>query len=432
MIFALSSIGYSRTYYVSPNGNDTNTGSKEEPFLSLGKAQNILSAGDTVYVRGGTFLITEKQINNYSDIWASVIELSKSGKKNKRINYWAYPNEKPIFDFSAIKPSNYRIKAFNITGSWIHIKGIAVVGVQVTILTHTQSECFSNEGSDNIFEQLSMHDGQAIGFFLRSGSNNLILNCDAYHNHDYTSENGKGGNTDGFGNHPSAGSVNNVFRGCRAWFNSDDGFDCINASEATVFENCWAFCNGYSPDFKSLGDGNGFKAGGYAYRPPSKTPNPIPRNLIRFCLAANNKANGFYANHHREGNDWYNNTAYKNSVNYNMLNRLADNSNDVPGFNHNMKNNLGFAARRAEISNIDSTQSDIKNNYFSLSIAISADDFISVDFTELSAPRKPDGSLPEVNCMRPKSTCKWIHAVETTNSTSVIGIRPFLGCFEPK
>jgi len=94
----------------------------------------------------------------------------------------------------------------------------------------------------NIYEQLGMHDGQAIGFYLTKGTGNLILNCDAYNNHDSLSENGRGGNTDGFGCHPrSAADSNNVFRGCRAWFNSDDGYDCINGFTATVFDHCWAF-----------------------------------------------------------------------------------------------------------------------------------------------------------------------------------------------
>ena len=69
-----------------------------------------------------------------------------------------------------------------------------------------------------------MHDGMAIGFYLVRGSNNLVLNCDAYNNFDPVSENGTGGNVDGFGGHPASASyTGNVFKGCRAWYNSDDG-----------------------------------------------------------------------------------------------------------------------------------------------------------------------------------------------------------------
>src|SRR3712207_7385796 len=57
-----------------------------------------------------------------------------------------------------------------------------------------------------------------------------------FRSHDYTSENKRGGNVDGFGFHAPKGSVNNVFRGCRAWFNSDDGFDFIWRSEEHTSE----------------------------------------------------------------------------------------------------------------------------------------------------------------------------------------------------
>ena len=422
---------FSRIYYIAPNGSDENPGMKATPFLTIQRAQTAVAPGDTVYLRGGTYMMSEKQIMNRSGVWANVTEINKSGTRGRHIKYWAYPKEKPVFDFSNVKPANNRIRAFYVTGSWIHFKGFEVVGVQVTILTHTQSESFANEGSNNIYEQLSMHDSQAIGFFLRNGSNNLILNCDAYRNYDYTSERGAGGNSDGFGNHPAKGAVNNVFRGCRAWFNSDDGYDCINASEATVFENCWAFYNGYSTSFKNLADGNGFKAGGYAYRPPSEVPNPIPRNIIRFCLAVNNKASGFYSNHHREGSDWFNNTAYMNASNYNMLNRALDNTKDVPGYKHKMRNNLGFAARGAELTNVDSSTSDIKNNYFNLRVSVTANDVVSLDTSLLTAPRQPDGSLPNINFMKLKSTSKLIDKGEKSGF-AYKGAAPDLGCFETR
>lgn len=427
---AVSLSALSTVYYVSPAGSNAAAGTKSNPFLTIQKAQEEVVAGDTVYVRGGVYGMTESQITTNVGIWAYVTHINKSGMPGKRIHYWAYPGEKPVFDFTHVKPANRRVSAFAVTASWIHFKGLEVTGVQVTIKTHTQSECFShNEGSYNIYEQLSMHDGQAIGFFLRSGSENLILNCDAYRNYDSTSENGRGGNTDGFGNHPNKGSVNNIFRGCRAWFNSDDGYDCINASEATVFDSCWAFYNGYTTSFKTAADGNGFKVGGYAYRPPAEVPNPIPRNTVTFCLSVRNKANGFYANHHREGNDWYNNTAYMNGVNYNMLNRLTDNSADGPGYHHKMRNNLGFAARTTELSNIDSATSDVRNNYFNLPVMVTANDFVSLDTALLVAPRQPDGSLPSNGFLRLKSSSGLIDKGENIGFPFK-GAAPDLGFYE--
>jgi len=389
---------YANVYYVATNGNNTNNGSITQPFATIQQAQNVVNAGDTVYVRGGKYFMQNDMVAKQERLWLYITALTKSGTPNKRINYWAYPNEQPVFDCSAIKSSDYRVIAFFVSGSWLHIKGLEVTGVQVGIKTHTQSECFENQGSNNIYEGLSMHDGMAIGIYLIGGANNLFLNCDAYNNWDYYSENGRGGNTDGFGCHPKKGDVGNVFRGCRAWFNSDDGFDLINSHESVTFDHCWAMYNGFSSDFKSQGDGNGFKAGGYGKTPVDKLPNPIPSHVIQFCLAVRNKANGFYANHHIVGNKWYNNSAYGNTVNFNMLSRLPDNVTDVDGYGHLLRNNLGYNGKK-ETDKIDTTKCDLANNYFTLPVTVSKSDFISLNEQELLRPRQADYSLPVIQFM---------------------------------
>lgn len=432
LLCAFSISAFSTVYYVANNGNDANTGTITQPFITIQRAQTAVNAGDTVYIRGGTYAMTEAQINTYSTVFAYVTYLTKSGTAGKRINYWAYPSEKPVFDFSAVKPAGYRVYAFEVTGSYIYLKGLEVIGVQVTITDHTQSECFENQGSFNTYEMLSMHDGMAIGFYLTKGGNNLILNCDAYNNWDNVSENKLGGNTDGFGCHPykqGVGYINNVFKGCRSWFNSDDGYDCINAFEATTFDSCWSFYNGYSQTFASLGDGNGFKAGGYGVATNPAVPAVIPRNNVRFCLSVRNKSSGFYANHHLGGSDWYNNSAYNNAINFNMLNRSADYTTDVPGYGHNLKNNLGYGARSSEYANIDFSLSDADSNYFNLPVTVANSDFLSTDQTLLMAPRQADGSLPNNNFM------KLALGSDLINKGLDVGYHfngtaPDLGCFE--
>ena len=293
-----------------------------------------------------------------------------------------------------------RINAFYVSGSWLHIKGLEVVGVQVTLKGHTQSICFANDGSHNIYEQIVMHDGQAIGIYSVKGSDNLFLNCDAYRNHDVTSEDGQGGNVDGFGCHPPQGATGNVFRGCRAWFNSDDGFDCIGAREPVTFEGCWASYNGFSPKFERLADGNGFKAGGYGSTAADKLPRPIPRHVVRSCVAVGNKANGFYANHHPGGIDWLNNTGYRNGADFNMLGRLLDNRTDVDGTGHTLRNNLAYKGR-ALLSRIDRSKCELANNSFTIGLEVRDRDFVNLDEAELVLPRGPDGGLPAINFLRP-------------------------------
>ena len=402
-LFVNLSVINSTVWFIAPNGLDINPGTWDFPLATIQKAQEKVSAGDTVYIRGGEYQITESQISRVEqNLFACISFLDKSGLPGMRINYWAYPGENPVFDFSEVKPANQRVVGIWVNANWVHIKGLEMTGVEVTIKTHTESYCIYSWGNNNIFEQINMHHNQGTGLRHRRGGNNLFLNCDAWQNHDYTSEDGKGGNTDGFGCHPTDGGTGNIFRGCRAWFNSDDGYDCIRSSEPITFENCWAFYNGYSPAFTSLGDGNGFKAGGYAYDEASLIPSPVPTNTIIFCLAVYNKANGFYSNHHLAGNIWYNNTAYRNAINYNMVNRespYSDNIN-VDGYDHILKNNLGYKARNQETAYINPSLNILKNNYFELDVTITDQDFISLDENLLMADRKPDGSLPDIDFMK--------------------------------
>jgi len=278
-----------------------------------------------------------------------------------------------------------------------------------------------------------MHDNVGTGLRHYIGGGNLFLNCDAYRNHDNVSQDGLGSNSDGFGCHPDPGSTGNVFKGCRAWFNSDDGFDIIRADESVVFDSCWAFYNGYSTSFQSLGDGNGFKAGGYVHDTEDKLPVIIPRNTIRFCIAVRNKANGFYANHHLGGNDWYNNTGYRNSYrDFNMLNRPtredADNI-DGPGYDHVLKNNLAAAQIGDGTAYIVDSLNTQEKNTWTLGIKIVSDDFLSVEMDQLTAPRKEDGSLPDIDFLRPATGSAVIDA-GVDIGFPFIGDAPDLGAIE--
>jgi len=416
IIFALLTIGVNaKNYYIATDGSDSNAGTLVAPFATLGKAQSLVQAGDTVYIRGGVYSVSESQITEYSGIVARVFKFDKSGAASQRICYFGYPGERPVFDMSAVKPANYRVYVFFVSGSYLHFKNFEVIGTQVTITGHTQSECFHHEGGDYcIYENLSMHDGMAIGFYITKGSNNLVLNCDAYNNWDNVSEDRKGGNTDGFGGHLNSENYpGNLFRGCRAWYNSDDGFDLINCKSAFTIENCWSFNNGYSTAGASLGDGSGFKSGGYGMRETPSVPNPIPRHVIRFCLAVNNKNQGFYANHHLGGLDFYNNTAYKNPNNFNMICRQlnpVDPATDVSGYGHHIKNNVSYRPGSNHIANLNTAECDVSNNSWNYPFTLSESDFQStgVDMAQLTAKRKEDGSLPDITLLKSSATSRLI------------------------
>lgn len=436
-IFLLFIISLSaKNYFISTSGNDSNSGTISSPFATLAKAQSLVAAGDTVFIRGGTYKITEDQIMTHYSIWSYVFDMQKSGAEDKRICYWGYKDERPVFDLSEVRPVDKRVIVFYVKGSYLHFKNFEVVGTQVTITDHTQSECFRNDGGNyNIYEHLTMRDGKAIGFYLVRGSHNLVLNCDAYNNYDDISDGGSGGNVDGFGGHADAASTGNIFRGCRAWWNSDDGFDLINCQAAYTIENCWAFYNGYKPNsFTSAGNGSGFKSGGYGMSDNPKAPDITPMHVVQFCLAYYNKSQGFYANHHLGGIAWYNNTGYRNPSNFNMLNRKsATEAVDVDGYGHIIKNNLSYGPRTSgnHIINVNQAKCEISNNSFlPIPMSIVAEtDFVSIDANQLTKARKADGSLPDIEFMKPKKGSQLIDSGIDVGFT-FSGSAPDIGCFE--
>lgn len=422
---------YSATWFVATNGVDSNAGTIVSPLATIMRAQTVASSGDTVYLRGGTYYLNNSNFTATNNPWAIVNNITKSG-----ISYIAYPGELPVFDFSQTDPTTNRETAFLVTASSCVFKGFDVVGVRVTIpTTHTQSENFrvaSTSANFNRFEQLRMHDGMGNGWYLTDGASNLVLNCDAFNNRGLDS--GSLGNTDGFGCHPGhATGTGNILRGCRSWFNSDDGYDCINSWALVTFDHCWSFYNGYFTNFvSSTGDGNGIKAGGYGDSGGKYPTNAVPHHIVEFCLTVSNRANGFYANHHLNGQVWLNNTAYRNANNYDMLCSTNNGSpaGDVPGYNHVMKNNLGYSAIYSEVTELGpATTNDITYNYFTLPVTVSSSDFVTLDTGQLTAPRQTNGNLPYINFMRLASGSDCID-VGTNLGFAFYGAAPDLGAFE--
>src|SRR5450759_2222228 len=82
------------TYYVSPDGKDSNSGSIDLPFYTLNKAWAVISAGDIVYMRGGTYVYSVPTVFS-----------NKSGTSGNLIKIWAYPGEKPVIDYNSFTPT---------------------------------------------------------------------------------------------------------------------------------------------------------------------------------------------------------------------------------------------------------------------------------------------------------------------------------------
>jgi hypothetical protein len=403
-------------YYVAPTGSDSNSGSMDQPFATLQQGNDVAKAGDTVWIRGGTYQVVTPANSGAG------IALSKSGTSDtERIKYWAYQDEKPVFDFSMLKISTSGYThGIVVSGSWIHMKGLEIENVPMNT---SSNNGISASGSNNIFELLDMHNNNGNGIFINGGNGgNLILNCDAHDNYDPTSSQGDGQNADGFGVHYQKSGPSTIVRGCRAWWNSDDGYDLINQEVPVTIENSWAMGNGYIDSGTARpkdGNGNGFKAGS------SKTG---VRHTIQNCLAWGNVATGFYANHSSGGNDWFNNTSYKNGTQYNML---ASDPNDSSTMIilmgdkvHRMRNNIGYPNKNTNMTGVDTSF-----NTWDLNIVPADSDFVSVKDTGFMGPRQADGSLPAVDFMQLSAMSHMIDK-GTDVGLPYAGAAPDLGCYE--
>lgn len=52
--FALAAVqSFGAVYYVATDGSDSAAGTKDKPFATLNKANKVVAAGDTVWIRGG-------------------------------------------------------------------------------------------------------------------------------------------------------------------------------------------------------------------------------------------------------------------------------------------------------------------------------------------------------------------------------------------
>lgn len=228
------------TLVVAPSGRAGAEGTENAPFNSLQEAVARANPGDVIRVHNGTY----KQ--------DQTVQLESSGTEAAPIRIEAAGIELPVFEFSGAGKDR-RAHGFSITGNHWRLVGLEVTGAAGFGISVT--------GHHNTIERCRAHANQNTGINLGApASDTLVLDCESYRNFDKAT---RGQNADGFGAKFDVGS-GNVFRGCRAWENADDGFDLWKAPHPVRIENCVAFRNGL--DLWAIdgftGNGNGFKVGG--------------------------------------------------------------------------------------------------------------------------------------------------------------------------
>ncbi|MFA5328232.1 MAG: right-handed parallel beta-helix repeat-containing protein [Prolixibacteraceae bacterium] len=389
----ISAVVNAGNYYVATDGSDANSGTTlSSPFQTISKACGIAVAGDHIFVRGGTYA------------YSSTISISKSGTEALPIILEGYSGERPLLDFSGTALGK---RGFELKGNYWHMKGLDVCkagdnGIFIS-------------GSNNTIEFCSFYENKDTGLQLGGGAHdNKMLNCDSYWNADPTDY----GDADGFACKLDVGT-NNYFYGCRAWLNVDDGWDGYmrgNNDVSTVLENCWTWMNGYFKDGTNGGavaNGNGFKMGGS----DDKT---LKHNFtLKNCVAFDNKANGFDQNSNMGSMILYNCSSFRNlGKNYYITKDLA-------------------AAKEAKVVNCLNYSGSVSlgsfvvqtTNSWMPAFTVTSEDFVSIDTTGVSSPRKADGSLPDVPFLHLAKNSDLIDAGTDVGST-YLGSAPDLGAFE--
>jgi hypothetical protein len=375
--------------YAAPNGSASAAGTIDAP-TSLAGAVSKVSAGGTIYLRGGKYPLT------------SSVGLSKSGSASSPISMLAYPldAERPVLDFSGQASGS---RGVSLSGSYWHLYGIDTF--------KAGDNCMYISGSNNTVEFMTFSECKDSGLQLSGGAaNNLIRNCDSYFNEDASQ-----GNADGFAVKMDVGS-GNKFVGCRSWNNSDDGWDgYLRGADnvSTSLEDCWTLDNGKLKDGSvGTGNGNGFKTGGS----DDKT---LKHNVTYVrCIAAGNTADGFDHNSNRGTISMRNCASHSNASNINF-----STSNIAASLT--IKNTISLGTN----GSLSATTTDITNNSWQNGLSATNADFVSVDYSQLKAKRKSDGSLPDIDYL------KLVSGSDLRNAGVDVGLpfngsAPDLGAFE--
>ena len=265
--------------YVAPNGSASADGSKENP-MDIYSAVRFVKAGDVILLKEGTYSLNS----------TVTVERGINGTAEQNIYMIVDPEAttRPVLDFNGacagmvLAGDYWYFQGFDVTRSANGQKGVQVSGDYNT-LDNLRTYRNGNTGI-----QISRYKG--TDQWEDWPSNNLILNCTSYLNADAGYE-----DADGFAAKLTVAD-GNVFDGCIAAYNADDGWDLFAKIESGLIgqvkiQNSIAYKNGYTIDENgneiNAGNGNGFKMGGSSMS---------GRHLLYNSVAFANKSKGIDSN----------------------------------------------------------------------------------------------------------------------------------------
>ncbi|MYW63459.1 carbohydrate-binding protein [Streptomyces sp. SID8379] len=261
--------------YVAPGGTDGAAGTIDAP-TTLTSAIGRVTAGGTIYLRGGT----------YSQSSTITVPAGNNGTSAARTTISAYQSEKPVLNFSAQSESSTN-RGLQLFGNYWRVHGITV--------EHAGDNGIYIGGSHNVVERTVTRFNRDTGLQLgRTASStpaadwpadNLILSAESHDNADSDGE-----DADGFAAKLTTGT-GNVFRYAVSHNNIDDGWDLYTKSDTgaigpVTVEDSLSYNNGTLSDGSQAGNGdrNGYKLGG---------EDIAVNHIVRRSFAVKNGKHGF-------------------------------------------------------------------------------------------------------------------------------------------
>jgi len=428
-------------YYVSTTGDDNNAGtdsSSTGAWKTFQKAFNVAQPGDTVYFMGGIYYSTQTSSIDPK----AYVPIGNSGTAENPICYFGYPGEWAILDCSLhcnTPGVSYNGGIYIGNAQYIHFKGFELRNVFQCDATITGG--ISSIYSTNLtFEHIVMHDVGQRGFYISGGAwgeftqdpapswdydTTRFINCDVYDLVDTVTIGSPFPNP---GNAADAwktscyGGNYFVWDGCRAWNYSDDGVDATSNEGGTqLFNNCWFMSSNKWEEYGV--EGNGLKLSAI-YSPGNGYQNDVfvtVKNSIFVYAGASGAGivNNIFMgqeDHFLNNGAFYNNLSYRNGYGFFEFGYADSLSTST------YKNNISFGSReiaagsgrpmdfynRASFINESHNTFDFVRGYPGFvstdTVSFSDDDYIGIDsltiVSQFTAPRKPDGSLPDFPCFR--------------------------------
>jgi len=228
---SLRALGANGVIVVTPDGTAAHNGTSAADAVDLQTALNYAAAGQTIQLAGGTYALTGEL----------KVERGRDGTAEAPITLTTADGSYATLDFGGVGTGfsvwgNYwSISKLNITNTKDGAKGMQLAGSHCVL----EQMNFYNNGNTGLQVSGLSTDNKALW-----PSYNTIKNCTSMNNADRAME-----DADGFAAKLTTGE-GNVFDGCIAAYNADDGWDLFAKAAtgsigAVTIQNCVAHKNGY-------------------------------------------------------------------------------------------------------------------------------------------------------------------------------------------